>query len=98
MKNRDVHREHQAWHLNMIIIKDSIIWILKVTVAGSSLSFIFFSLLNWRMKGRFYQCSSGFFKAPYFRIQVLNLRQPQGCSEYLKQMQNVWTFFSGEGS
>lgn len=42
MKNRDVHREHQAWHFNMIIIKDSIIWILKVTVAGSSLSFIFF--------------------------------------------------------
>lgn len=85
MKNRDVHREHQAWHLNMIIIKDSIIWILKVTVAGSSLSFIFF--LYWIEEWRADSISVHlcvFFKAPYFRIQVPNLRQPQGCYEYLK--------------
>lgn len=44
MKNRDVRRDH-SHDVNIIIIKDSIIWSLKVTMAGSSLSFIF-SLLN----------------------------------------------------
>lgn len=86
MKNRDVHREHQAWHFNMIIIKDSIIWILKVTVAGSSLSFIFFFFFTeLKNEGQILSVFIWFFfKAPYFRIQVLNLCQPQGCYEYLK--------------
>lgn len=80
MKNRDVHREHQAWHLNMIIIKDSIIWILKVTVAGSSLSFIFFLywIEEWRADSiSVHLCFFFFLKHPILEYRFLtcaNLR------------------------
>lgn len=78
MKNRDVHREHQAWHLNMIIIKDSIIWILKVTVAGSSLSFIFFFFTELKNEGQILSVFIWFFlKHPILEYRFLtcaNLR------------------------
>ena len=72
--------------MNIIIIKDSIIWSLKVTMAGSSLSFIFF-FIELKREGQILSMLIFFFKS-LFKMWVLNLWQPQGFYESLKYVQN----------